>query len=137
GVRRARPTAGAGGGPGRARGARGHLGGPPEGHRGGPPAGRPGGPPAGPSRPAAPAFDFGLSVADPADHARWRRHVNQVFNARQAEAMRPRVARLVDDLLDELAGAPQPVDLMEQFAFQLPLRVLCALFEVPDDIRPA
>ncbi|MBB5830124.1 cytochrome P450 family protein [Micromonospora carbonacea] len=131
--------------PVRARAVDGQLGRPPEGQRGGPPegrpggpdAGRPGGPPAGPPRPAAPAFDFGLSVADPADHARWRRHVNQVFNARQAEAMRPRVAQLVENLLDELAGVPQPVDLMEHFAFQLPLRVLCALFEVPDDLRPA
>ncbi|WJK33683.1 cytochrome P450 [Solwaraspora sp. WMMA2065] len=99
--------------------------------------GQAGGSPEGRARPAAPAFDFGLSIADPADHARWRRHVNQVFNVRQAEAMRPQVAQLVEELLDELARTPPPVDLMERFAFRLPLRVLYALFEVPDDIRPA
>ncbi|ROO63263.1 cytochrome P450 [Micromonospora sp. Llam0] len=100
-------------------------------------SGQAGGSPDGRTRPATPAFDFGLSIADPADHARWRRHVNQVFNVRQAEAMRPQVAQLVEELLDELASTPPPVDLMAHFAFQLPLRVLYALFEVPDNIRPA
>jgi len=86
---------------------------------------------------AAPAFDFGLSIADPADHTRWRRRTNQVFNVRQAEAMRTRIGHLVEEVLDEVEAASAPVDLMDRFAFRLPLRVLLALFDVPDDLRPA
>ncbi|GGS46136.1 cytochrome P450 [Actinokineospora fastidiosa] len=82
----------------------------------------------------APAFDFGASIAEPEQHARWRRLTAQVFNVRQAEAMRPRVAAIVDDLLDDLAAADHP-DLMDALAFPLPLRVLLALFDVPDDLR--
>lgn len=75
------------------------------------------------------AFDFGVTVADPPGHTRWRRVVNGAFGARQAEAMRGRVASLVDALLD---GLPAPeFDFMAEFAFRLPLRVLCELLDVP------
>ncbi|MGX7828443.1 cytochrome P450 [Actinokineospora sp. 24-640] len=83
----------------------------------------------------APAFDFGASIADPEQHARWRRLTARVFNPRQAEAMRPRVAAVVEDLLDETEERGRPADLMDTLAFPLPLRVLLALFDVPDDLR--
>lgn len=85
---------------------------------------------------AGSSFDFGLSIADPADHARWRSVVNTVFTSRQAESMRPRIGELVDELLDELAAAGPPADLMAGLALRLPLRVLCELFAVPADLRP-
>lgn len=90
---------------------------------------------AGGRRGPAPAFDFGASIADPEQHARWRRLTAQVFNVRQAEAMRPRVAAIVDGLLEETAARERP-DLMDTLAFPLPLRVLLALFDVPDELRP-
>ncbi|MFF3867003.1 cytochrome P450 [Micromonospora sp. NPDC001898] len=90
-----------------------------------------------PSSAPAPVFDFGLFIADQADHARWRSRTNQAFNVRQAEAMRIRVGELVEELLDGCEAAPRPVDLMDRFAFRLPLRVLFALFDVPDQLRPA
>jgi cytochrome P450 len=81
-------------------------------------------------------FDFGLSVADPADHERWRRLVGSVVNPRLAESLRPRIVAGVEDLLDQLAAAAQPVDLMAAYARPLALRVLGDLFDVPDDLRP-
>jgi cytochrome P450 len=86
--------------------------------------------------PAEGGFDFGLGVADPAAHERWRRLVGSVVNPRLAEALRPRIAGRVDELLDELADAPQPVDLMSRYAHPLALRVLCELFDVPAGLRP-
>lgn len=87
------------------------------------------------NRRSGPAFDFGASIAGPEEHARWRRFTARVFNVRQAESMRPRVAEIVDDLLAELEASDAPADLMHAVAFPLPLRVLFALFEVPDDLR--
>ncbi|MFI5931964.1 cytochrome P450 [Actinoplanes sp. NPDC051494] len=83
------------------------------------------------------AFDFGLFIADPRDHARWRRVTQQVFTARQAEALRPAVGRIAGELLDGCPVAPAPVDLIGRYCFQLPLRVLFLLFDVPADLRPA
>lgn len=82
-------------------------------------------------------FDFGLAIADPADHERWRRLVGQVLNPRHAESLRPAVRRLAEAAVDRVIGLGQPADLMAEFAFRLPLDVLCALYGVPADLRPA
>ncbi|BEL06127.1 cytochrome P450 [Actinoplanes sichuanensis] len=81
-------------------------------------------------------FDFGLSVADPVAHERWRRLVGSVVNPRLAETLRPRIVTAVEQLLDRLAATPQPADLMTCYARPLALRVLGELFDVPDDLRP-
>jgi len=78
-------------------------------------------------------FDGGLSIADPADHARWRRMVGQVVNPRFVESLRPRVGAVVDAVLD---GLDRPADLMAGFAFRVPLLVIAELFDVPTDLRP-
>ncbi len=82
-------------------------------------------------------FDFGLAIADPADHERWRRLVGQVLNPRHAESLRPLVRGLACAAVDRLAELGGPVDVMAEFAFRLPLDVLCALYAVPADLRPA
>jgi cytochrome P450 len=81
------------------------------------------------------AFDFGLSIANPADHRRWRRMLNPGFTPRHAESMRPRIGTLVDELLDEMAEAGPPADLMAGVAFRLPIAVICELFDVPAPLR--
>ncbi|GIF43468.1 cytochrome P450 [Actinoplanes xinjiangensis] len=81
-------------------------------------------------------FDFGLSVADPVAHERWRRLVGSVVNPRLAETLRPRIVAAVEELLDRFAATEQPVDLMAGYARPLALRVLGDLFDVPDDLRP-
>lgn len=70
-------------------------------------------------------------------HARLRRLVAAAFTARRAEALRPRVEEITGALLDELDVLPEgePVDLREAFAKVLPMRVICELFGVAEELR--
>ncbi|MEU7650225.1 cytochrome P450 family protein [Streptomyces huasconensis] len=69
------------------------------------------------------------------DHTRLRRLVAGAFTARRTESLRARVEDLTAELLDGLAATPpgQPVDLRKEFAEQLPLKVICDLYDVAAD----
>lgn len=71
-----------------------------------------------------------MPLADPPAHTRWRKLISRAFTARRIEGMRGRVEEIVDGLLDRIAQAPEPVDLMQEFAFPLPIAVVCALLEL-------
>jgi cytochrome P450 len=71
-----------------------------------------------------------MLTADPPDHTRLRRLVTAGFTTRRIEALRPRVQEIADELLDEMAGRAR-VDLIDEFAFPLPLQVICELLGVP------
>ncbi|MBM9507003.1 cytochrome P450 family protein [Actinacidiphila acididurans] len=79
--------------------------------------------------------DYPLSAnmldSDPPVHTRLRKLVAREFTARRVEAMRPRVERVTADLL---AALPEhgTADLIEEFAFPLPMTVICDLLGVPD-----
>jgi cytochrome P450 len=73
-----------------------------------------------------------MLFSDGDEHKRLKDLVVAKFTRKRIEAMRPQVAQLVDDLLDALP-TDQPVDLIEQVAFPLPLSVLCELLGVPAD----
>ncbi|MFC7845488.1 cytochrome P450 [Streptomyces sp. NPDC001046] len=76
-----------------------------------------------------------LSTYGP-DHARLRKLVAPSFTHRRTEAMRPRVEAITAELLDALAAAGGgPVDLKERFAHPLPMRMICELFGVPEELR--
>ncbi|GAA0733155.1 cytochrome P450 [Dactylosporangium roseum] len=70
-----------------------------------------------------------------AEHQRLRRLVAPSFSPREAEAMRPRIAAIVERLLDE-AVRDQEVDLLRDFATPLPMEVICELIGVPPADRP-
>ena len=75
-----------------------------------------------------------LLNADPPDHTRLRKLVSKAFTARRVAGLRPRVAAITAALLDALAArlaAGDPVDLIEAFAFPLPVTVICELLGVP------
>jgi cytochrome P450 len=72
---------------------------------------------------------------DPPEHTRLRRLVAGAFTARRVEALRPRVAELVDQLLGAMQGLPQPADLVEHFSLPLPVQVICELLGVPAEDR--
>jgi cytochrome P450 len=68
--------------------------------------------------------------ADPPDHTRLRRLVSGAFTARRIEALRPRIEEITEDLLAAMAGRER-VDLIDAFAFPLPIQVICELLGVP------
>ncbi|MGH9066756.1 MAG: cytochrome P450 family protein, partial [Acidimicrobiales bacterium] len=74
-------------------------------------------------------FDHMLST-DPPDHTRLRRLVSQAFTPRRIETLRPRIEEIAGSLLDGLAGLDQ-VELIGDFAFPFPIRVICELLGVP------
>jgi cytochrome P450 len=72
-----------------------------------------------------------------ADHARLRKLVAPSFTRRLTEAMRVRVEAITAELLDalEAAGADgRVVDVKSALAHPLPLRIICELFGVPDEL---
>jgi cytochrome P450 len=56
--------------------------------------------------------------------------VSGVFTNSRVEALRPRVEEITDELLAGMAGADE-VDLIDEYAFPLPIRVICELLGVP------
>ena len=75
-----------------------------------------------------------MLAADPPDHTRLRRLVAAAFTMRRIEALRPRIEEIADELLDGLAGAGH-ADLIDAFAFPLPIQVICELLGVPAEDR--
>ena len=73
-----------------------------------------------------------------AEHARLRRLVSPAFTPRRAAEFRPRIAPLVEALLDDVAVRAEggPVDLIEHFAGPLPMDVICELVGIPEADRP-
>lgn len=80
---------------------------------------------------------FGPSMlfSDGARHRRLRKLVGAAFTAARTEALRPRVLAVTAELLDRMAGVSGPVDLVAEFAFPLPLTVICELLAVPEADR--
>ncbi|KUN76344.1 cytochrome P450 family protein [Streptomyces griseoruber] len=72
-----------------------------------------------------------------ADHTRLRKLVAPSFTHRRTEALRERVEAVTAELLDELERGGEVVDLKAGFAHPLPLRIICELFGVPEEMRPA
>ena len=69
------------------------------------------------------------------DHARLRKLVAPSFTQRRTEIMRPRVEAITAELLDALEGGGDEADLKAAFAHPLPMRMICELFGVPDELR--
>jgi cytochrome P450 len=73
---------------------------------------------------------------DPPDHTRLRGLVVQAFTARRVEDMRPRIAQVVDETLDRIAARGH-MDLIEDFAFRLPVTIICDMLGIPEEHREA
>lgn len=71
---------------------------------------------------------------DPPDHHRLRRLVANVFTPRMVENLRPRVAQLVDEMLDRVAPNGQ-MDVIADLAFPLPFIVISEMLGIPDSGR--
>ncbi|WP_245314773.1 cytochrome P450 [Sinorhizobium alkalisoli] len=68
---------------------------------------------------------------DDPEHRRLRGLVDQAFQRRSIEAMKPMITQIADRLLDRLDGKRE-VDLMSEFCRDLPLSVICAVLGLPE-----
>ncbi|MER7815877.1 cytochrome P450 [Streptomyces sp. NPDC096153] len=68
--------------------------------------------------------------SDPPDHTRIRRLVRKAFTQRRIEDLRAWVQRLVDGMLDGLE-TDRPIDLLDRFAYPLPIAVICEMLGAP------
>jgi len=68
---------------------------------------------------------------DGAAHKRLRRLLATEFAVRRMEAMRPRIAAMIDERIDAMLAAGGPVDLVKEFALPIPSLVICELLGVP------
>ena len=71
---------------------------------------------------------------DPPDHTRLRGLVVKAFTARRVEDMRPRIQEIVDQTLDRVIPNGH-MDLIEDFAFRLPVTVICDMLGIPEEHR--
>ena len=73
-----------------------------------------------------------MMFLDPPDHTRLRSLVSKAFTPKRVEAMRPRVQRLVDELLDAVVEQGE-MDVLGDLAYPLPTVVICELLGVPPE----
>jgi pimeloyl-[acyl-carrier protein] synthase len=71
---------------------------------------------------------------DPPDHTRLRSFVNRAFVPRVVESLRPHVAAIAAELLEE-AASPGRMDLVADYAFPLCASVIALLLGVPREDR--
>lgn len=77
-----------------------------------------------------------MATQDGADHRRLRKLLLKAFTARRVESMKPHIEKTVNELLDNMAAAPGPtVDMKAMFHSELPTRLMCDLFGVPEERR--
>ncbi|WP_345819321.1 cytochrome P450 [Methylobacterium fujisawaense] len=72
---------------------------------------------------------------DPPDHDRLRSLVMREFSIARVQALRPRIAREVDALIDTCRGRRE-VCLVSDLSYPLPVTVICELLGVPREDEP-
>ncbi|MFF5160740.1 cytochrome P450 [Streptomyces sp. NPDC000348] len=78
-----------------------------------------------------------MATQDGADHARLRKLLLKAFTERRVESMRPHIEKTVNELLDTMAARADDeiVDIKAMFHAELPTRLMCDLFGVPEERR--
>ncbi|MFJ2649908.1 cytochrome P450 [Streptomyces sp. NPDC087420] len=79
-----------------------------------------------------------MLTTNPPDHTRLRRLVTAAFTRRRIDGLAPRIQEIADGLLEEMAktaAAGGRVDLVADFAYPLPIEVICELLGVPSEYR--
>ena len=71
---------------------------------------------------------------DPPDHTRLRGLVVRAFTARRVENMRPRIQEIVDGIIGRVEARGH-MDLIADFAFRLPVTVICDMLGIPAEDR--
>jgi cytochrome P450 len=76
-----------------------------------------------------------LLAVEPPDHTRYRKTVSSVFTPRAVAALRDGVAQTATTLLDQLAGEPGAVDIVDRYCTRLPVAIISDILGVPDPDR--
>lgn len=87
------------------------------------------GPPPPPDDPWATINRHMLNL-DPPDHTRLRALVHKVFTPRMVENLRPRIAQIASDLLDQMTDQSE-ADYIASFAFPVPITVIAEMLGIP------
>ncbi len=74
--------------------------------------------------------DRSMLDLDPPDHTRLRSLVSKAFTPRSVAALGPRIEKIVEGLLDDVNGEDR-FDLIDSFAFPLPIIVIAEMLGVP------
>lgn len=89
-------------------------------------------------------FSRSLLSVDPPDHTRLRKLVQPSFTAQAMEALRGRIQKIADDLLDNAeraaaergeVGPNRRMDLVDAFAYPLPVKVISDMLGIPLEDR--
>lgn len=75
-----------------------------------------------------------LLTKEGASHTRLRSLVNKAFTPRIVSGMRPRIQAIADELLDRVEKQGE-MDLVEDYAFPLPITVIAELLGIPPEDR--
>lgn len=75
-----------------------------------------------------------FATLDPPEHTRLRKMVNWAFVPKRVEDMKPKVERVVDQLLDAISERGE-ADLVTDLAAPVPLAVVCDVLGVPEELR--
>ena len=79
-------------------------------------------------------FRRNMLMVDPPDHTRLRSLVSKGFTPRMIEQLRPRIQHITDELLDTVQHQGK-MDLISDFAFLLPVTVICEMLGIPTTDR--
>ncbi|USB33547.1 cytochrome P450 [Paenibacillus sp. YPG26] len=75
-------------------------------------------------------FTRNMLFSDPPDHKRLRGLVQKSFTPGMIEEMRGRIQEIADELLNGFSGRDQ-IRLIDEFAFPLPIIVICEMLGIP------
>ncbi len=79
----------------------------------------------------APMLARTLNSIDPPEHTRQRRMLIATFTVRRITALREKIQRAVDELIDRMVGQGPPVDLVSSFALPISSQTISELLGVP------
>jgi cytochrome P450 len=81
-----------------------------------------------------PRINTHLLTSDGDDHRRLRRLVSKAFTPRMVKGLRPRIQEIADELIDAVEPRRE-MNLVDDFAFPLPIVVICELLGIPAEDR--
>ncbi|MGK2874348.1 MAG: cytochrome P450 [Nocardioides sp.] len=77
----------------------------------------------------------GLGMTDPPDHTRLRGLITPEFTMRRLKRLEATIDEVIATSLDKMEAHGPVVDMVEDFGFEIPFRVICDLLGLPEDTR--